>query len=126
MKAISDQLRDAREKAGLNKTELARRLGWASHSNVVRIEEGRNIETDDLTRWAEACGCEVLIAPTGSPESVGARLHDAEERELRLAAGLLDLLRESRSEPQLLEYFETDLATWRRRLLARRAVDTAG
>lgn len=124
-KPLAQQLQEARERAGLNKTELGRRIGWASHSNVVRIEEGRNIESTDLVRWAELCDHEVLVVPAGSTESVSARLVEADERERRLAASLLDLLREARGVLPALEYFEDDLRTWHQRLAAKKALDAS-
>lgn len=124
MRPLGEQLRAARERAGINKTELGRRLGWSDHSNVTRIEDGRDTSTDSLLRWAEECGHEVLIAPGGSTESLAARLNDADERERRLAAALLDLLRDARQDaPHVLDYFEDDIRAWRARLANRRILD---
>lgn len=125
MKPLAQQLQEARERAGLSKTELGRRMGWADHSNVVRIEQGRETPAGEVVRWADLCEHEVLVVPVGSAEAVATRLNAADERERRIAVSLLDLLRETRSELQVLEYFETDIQTWRQRILARRAADSA-
>jgi len=124
MRSLAEQLQQARERAGLNKTELGRKLGWADNTNVLRIERGGDTESSKVVEWAEACGYEVMVVPAGSADAVASRLHDAQERERRIATDLLDLLREAREiQPGILDYFEDDIARFRSQLAARRALN---
>jgi transcriptional regulator with XRE-family HTH domain len=124
MRSLGDQLREAREKAGLKKTELGRRIGWKDNTNVHRVEGGGSTDTADMLKWAAECGYEVLVVPQGSAESVAGRLHDADERERRVASALLDLLREARTVmPHLLDHVEDDVKEWSRKIERRRAME---
>jgi len=61
-------LRDERERAGLTQAALGERLGVTQQA-VARAERWEaNPTVALLRRWAEACGCELVIAlePTGS------------------------------------------------------------
>jgi len=121
MRTLGDQLREARERAGLKKSELGRRIGWKDNTNVLRVENGGSTDTNDLVKWAEECGYEVLVVPVGSPESVSARLHDTDERERLIAVGVLDLLRSARGVmPHLLDHIEDDIKEWTRTVERRR------
>jgi transcriptional regulator with XRE-family HTH domain len=125
MKTLSVQLHQAREKAGLSQSELGRRLGWVDHSNVNRIENGR-ADRSEIARWAAECDHEVLVVPLGSADSIAARLHEADERERRIASELLDLLAEARAvSPGVLDYFEDDIVRFRRQIAARRALEAS-
>jgi transcriptional regulator with XRE-family HTH domain len=130
MRSLSDQLREAREKAGFNKTELGRLVGWKDNTNVRRVEEGGSTDMSDMVKWAEVCGYEVLVVPMGSADSVAARLVEADERERRVAAALIDVLRDARVVmPHLLDHVEDDIKEWSRKIERRRAMsdsDDAG
>ncbi|HRD44905.1 MAG TPA: helix-turn-helix transcriptional regulator [Caulobacter sp.] len=56
MRAVADELREARVAAGCSQRELARRLGKA-HSHVSKIEAGaRRIDTLEFILVAKALG----------------------------------------------------------------------
>jgi hypothetical protein len=123
MRTLSDQLREARERSGLNKSELGRRIGWKDNTNVRRVEDGGSTDASDVVKWAAECGYEVLVVPLGSADSVAPRLVQADERERRVATALLDLLFEARSVmPHLLDHVEDDIKEWRRVVERRRVV----
>jgi transcriptional regulator with XRE-family HTH domain len=126
-KPLHEQLKQARERAGLTKTALGKAVGWTDHTNVIRVEKGGDTDTSALTRWAEATGHEVLIVQAGSAESVLGRAREANERELRIAAALLDLLVSHRDDPRAADYLERDIVALRERLDALRGMTpTAG
>ncbi|GGJ84213.1 transcriptional regulator [Pilimelia anulata] len=51
------RLREHRKRAGLTGEQLAAAAGWAAHSKVSRIENGRQLPSDaDLAAWAGVCG----------------------------------------------------------------------
>lgn len=122
MLPLNDQLRMARERAGLKKTHLGHAVGWADHTNVIRVENGGDTEASAIVRWAEACGHELLIVPKGTTDSVLARARDANERELRIAEKLLDLLIEFRDDPRAADYLERDIAALRERFTELRSL----
>ena len=65
--AITQLIREARRRAGLSQTELARRAGVAQ-STVGRIESGLRVPSTDLTeRLVRAAGFEVRVA-LGEPD----------------------------------------------------------
>lgn len=96
MRPLHEQLRDARRRSG--------------------IEKGGNTNAADVVKWAEACGHEILIVPEASSDSVLARARDANERELRVASALLELLIEFRDDPRAADYLERDIAALGERL----------
>lgn len=57
---VAEQLHEARKKAHLTQRQLAERL-HTSQSNLVRIEQGRNITLNTLDGYARACGRKVRI-----------------------------------------------------------------
>ena len=65
--AIAHLIREARERAGLTRAELARRAGVAA-STVGRIEAGTRVPSTDLAeRLVRAAGFEVRVA-LGDPD----------------------------------------------------------
>ena len=65
--AIAHLIREARERAGLTRAELARRAGVAA-STVGRIEAGTRIPSTDLAeRLVRAAGFEIRVA-LGEPD----------------------------------------------------------
>ena len=65
--AIAHLIREARERAGLTRAELARRAGVAA-STVGRVEAGTRVPSTDLAeRLVRAAGFEVRVA-LGEPD----------------------------------------------------------
>ena len=65
--AITQLVREARRRAGLSQTELARRAGVAQ-STVGRIENGLRVPSTDLAeRLVRAAGFEIRVA-LGEPD----------------------------------------------------------
>ena len=59
--AISEQLYNARKKAGLTQSELARRMN-VPQPMIARLERGdSNVSCDTLLKYATACGCVLSI-----------------------------------------------------------------
>lgn len=120
-KGIGAQLTAILEEKGVSMGELGRRAGYADHSHMSRVLRGR---ADDhaIVRIAEALDCEVRIVPRGTPTSVLGRVHEANERELRAVAAILDLLIDFRDDEHILEQFERDIGFLRDRALRFRSV----
>lgn len=73
-----------REKANLSQEELARKLGYSTHSSIAKIELGQcSIPVHKIPRFAEALGCsqEELINYEELPvvEHTNAYLEDVEK-----------------------------------------------
>lgn len=52
---VAQRVKEAREERGLSQTELARRLGWKSHTSIVAIEQGsKDLKMWELLKLAEA------------------------------------------------------------------------
>ncbi len=59
--ALAKKLYDARHKAGLTQKEVAHRM-HVSQPVVARLERANgSITTDTLAKYADACGCELVI-----------------------------------------------------------------
>jgi transcriptional regulator with XRE-family HTH domain len=55
--ALRIALREMRNATGMTGDELTQRLGWKSRSKVPKLENGRQMPSeDDLRQWAEATG----------------------------------------------------------------------
>lgn len=128
LKQIGEQLYRARDRAGLQQTQLAPLVGWKSASSVSKTENGGDTDVSDLLAWADACDHEVLVAPRGSASVLGARLDRAQEGERLLALELLDLLLKARAEGDrgsTLRRLADDIAEARERLDRHRALDAS-
>ena len=110
----------------LTKTKLGELAGYTDHSQASRILKGGPGQDDHgMVRIANALGCELLVVPTGTEGSVLGRLHDADERELRVLAGVLDLLLDFRGDPLVIEHFERMIPWLRAGAEQRRALTTS-
>ena len=59
--ALAKKLYDARHRAGLTQKQVAVRM-HVSQPVVARLERARgSITTDTLAKYADACGCELVI-----------------------------------------------------------------
>jgi hypothetical protein len=59
-------LHEMRDRAGLNETELAKRLGLANGDELLRIERGQLTESPSMTfmlRVAEICSEKIAVEP---------------------------------------------------------------
>lgn len=62
---IGQQLKELREQAGLNQTQMAERTGLLQ-PNIARVEAGKyNVNIDTLNKMAEALGAEIEIKKPG-------------------------------------------------------------
>lgn len=80
---IAVRLRQLRDEAGLNSTELARRTGW-QNSKISKLINGKQIPTiDDIRVWTEACGRSDLIQELIDVADEARTTHKAWKRQLR-------------------------------------------
>jgi hypothetical protein len=115
---IFEARKAAIEKKGDEKwTELRVGLsaGYADHSQAHRyMSGGPGMDDHGFVRVANALGCELLVVPTGTAPSVSGRLHQANERELRLLAAVVDLMIEFRDvDPTIVPILEIQVRALR-------------
>ncbi len=65
MISIAEQIRMAREAAGMTPGQLSEACGWAHHSMLSRLESGvHEAKVETLQRIADATGWVFTIAPS--------------------------------------------------------------
>jgi hypothetical protein len=128
---VSEQLRrlfEAKkaeaEKAGgeeWTNTRVGRCAGYADHSQANRyMTGGPGMDDHGFIRVANALDAEVLVVPRGTAESLLARLHHANERELRLLTALADLVLDFRDDETIVPILQIQLDALRAKALLMR------
>jgi len=81
---IAHRLREMRNATGMTGDELTQRLGWKSRSKVPKLENGRQMPSeDDLRQWAEATGNQDALDELLEMRETAQAVHDQWKHELR-------------------------------------------
>jgi len=118
---VGAQLVRIMEAAGLDRKQLGRKAGYADGTHPGRVLSGDN-DNHAIVRLAHALDCDVRIVPRGSKESVLSRLHEANERELKVLTGILSLMLDFRDDLRIVSTFEADVRHLRERAQLERPV----
>jgi hypothetical protein len=120
LRVFESKQKQAQERGEEDWTELRVGLaaGYADHSQAHRyMSGGPGMDEHGFVRVANALGCELLVVPMGTAESLSGRLHQANERELRLLSALVDLMVGSRDiDPTIVPILEIQVAALRQKV----------